>query len=49
MDKINPQDRIYVPRKPRLGLSRPDYRWSDLAWLLTACAAVTGLVWVVLT
>lgn len=39
---------IYIPRKPRLILDRPNYRWRHLMWLCLACAAACGVVWLVL-
>lgn len=40
--------RIYIPRRPRLGLDRPAYRWRIAGWLGAACAAMCGVVWLVL-
>lgn len=42
MDK---SDRIYIARRPRLGLDRPTYTWRMLGWLCLACAAVSALAW----
>jgi hypothetical protein len=39
---------IDVPRRARLGLDRPNYRWRHLMWLSLACAAACGVVWLVL-
>lgn len=41
---MNVNDRIYIPRKPRLGLDRPNYHWRRLGWLFLACALVSAVI-----
>ncbi len=33
-----------LPRKYRLGLDPPAYRWRTLGWLLLTCAAISGII-----
>lgn len=41
--------KIHVaPKRTRLGLDRPDYRWRHLGFLLLGCALVSLAVWLVL-
>ena len=43
---MEPQDRIYCPpRRPRLGLDPPQYRWRLAGWLLLGCAAISAMIW----
>jgi hypothetical protein len=39
------KDRIYVARRPRLGLDRPNYRVRHLSYAVTACVVISALIW----
>lgn len=42
-------ERIYIPpKRPRLGLDKPDYRLRHLSFVLAICALITGLIYLVL-
>lgn len=42
-------ERIHIPpKRTRLGLDRPDYRWRHLGFVLLALSLVSGAVWLVL-
>lgn len=53
---MTPTDRIHIPpkrgripRKYRLGLDPPSYRWRAICWVLLGCAALSGMIWLGLT
>lgn len=43
---MNVNELIYIPpRRPRLGLDPPLYTWRHLAYVLFACALISGAIW----
>lgn len=33
----------HIPKKPRLGLDRPNYRWRHFSYVLLGLAVICGL------